>query len=41
MIATYQTRIADYGERSEGDAALAAYAARYGKVHNSSRFGRR
>ena len=31
---TYQTRISDYGSvnRSEGDAALAAYAGLYGRV---------
>ena len=34
LVATYQTRISDYGDkdRLEGDAALSAYAELYGKV---------
>ena len=34
MISTYQTRVRDYvgAERSDGDAALSAYADRYGQV---------
>ena len=33
-VATYQTRICDYGgmERIDGDAALSAYAELYGRV---------
>ena len=34
LVATYQTRISDYGDmdRLEGDAALSAYAELYGQV---------
>ena len=36
LVATYQTRISDYGDmvRAGGDAALSAYAALYGKVQH-------
>ena len=36
LVATYQTRISDYGDmvRAGGDATLSAYAELYGQVHS-------